>query len=113
MACLSQSFVLDESSISNRSIQVLKLQFSLIDQISDLVFERSAIFRGVTWISAMIVALSMGIVPSWKWGPEKCQLNWLDLTHLYQLWKQLSVSDGNRVLSWFVLFHLLSIRFAF
>ena len=93
-------------------IQILKLQFSLVDQISDLVFECSAIFRRVTWIPAMVVALSVGIVPSWKWEPESCQLNWLDVTHLYQLWKQLGVSDGNGVLSWFVLLKLLSIRFA-
>ena len=45
----------------------------------------------------MVVALSVGIVLSWKWGPERCQLNWLDVIHPYQLWKQLSVSDGNEV----------------
>ena len=66
----------------------------------------------MTWIPAMVVASSVGIVPSWKWGPERCQLNWLDVTYFYQLWKQLDVSDGNEVPSWFVLFNLLSIRFA-
>ena len=94
------------------SIQILKLQFSIVDQISDLVFECSAIFHGVTWIPAMVVALSVGMVPSRKWGSERCQLNWLDVTHFYQFWKQLGVSDGNRIPSWFVLLKLLSIRFA-
>ena len=60
----------------------------------------------------MIVASSVGIVPSWKWGPEKCQLNWLDVTNLYQFWEQLDVSDENRVLSGLVLVNLLSARFA-
>ena len=66
----------------------------------------------MTWIPAMVVALSVGIVPSWKWGPKRCQLNWLDVSHPYQLWKQLSVNDGNGVPSWFVLLKILSIRFA-
>ena len=60
----------------------------------------------------MIVSLSVGIVPTWKWGLERCQLNWLDVTHLYQLWKQLGVSDENGVPSWLVLLNLLSVRFA-
>ena len=43
----------------------------------------------------MVVTSNVGVVPSWKWGREGWQLNWLDVTHPYQLWKQLSVSDGN------------------
>ena len=96
----------------NRSIQILKLQFSIIDQILDLVFEPSAIFCRVTWIPAMVVASSMGIVPSWKWGPERCQLNWLDVTTLYQFWEQFSVSDGDGIPLGLVLVDLLSVRFA-
>ena len=96
----------------NWSIQILKLQFSIIDQISDLVFECGAIFRGMIWIPAMVVASSVGIVPSWKWGPERCQLNWLDVTNLYQFWEQLSVSNRDGVLSGLVLVNFLSTTFA-
>ena len=45
-------------------IQIFKLQFSIIDQFSDLVFECGAIFRGMTWIFVVVVASSVGIVPS-------------------------------------------------
>ena len=96
----------------NWSIQILKVQFSIIDQILDLVFECDTIFRGMTWIPAMVVASSVGIVPSWKWGSEWCQLNWLNVTNLYQLWEQLSVSDRDGVPSGPDLVNLLSIRFA-
>ena len=60
----------------------------------------------------MIVASSVGIVPSWKWGPERCQLNWLNVTDFYQLWEQLGVSDGDEVPSGLVLVNLLSVMFA-
>ena len=60
----------------------------------------------------MVVASSMGIVPSWKRGSEWHQLNRLDVTTLYQLWEQLGVSDGNRVPSGLVSVNLLSTRFA-
>ena len=96
----------------NRSIQILKLQFFIIDQILDLTSEPSAIFCRVTWIPAMVVASSIGIVPSWKWRLERCQLNWLDVTTLYQLWEQFSVSDGDGIPSGLVLVDFWSVRFA-
>ena len=46
------------------SIQIPELQFSNVDQISNLVFECSTIFCGMTWIPTMVVALSVGIVSS-------------------------------------------------
>ena len=60
----------------------------------------------------MIIASSVGIVPSGKWRLERCQLNWLDVINLYQLWEQLSVSDVDGVPLGFVLVNLLSARFA-
>ena len=60
----------------------------------------------------MIVASSAGIVPSWKWGPERCQLNWLDVTNLYQPWEHLDVSDGDGLPSGLVLVNILSAMFA-
>ena len=47
----------------------------------------------------MVVTSSMGIVPSEKWGPKRCQMNWLNVADLYQLWEQLGVSNGDGVLS--------------
>ena len=94
------------------SIQILKLQFSIIDQISDLVFERGAIFCGITWIPSMIVASSVGIVPSEKRGPKRRQKNWLNVTDIYQLWEQLGVSNKDGIPSGFVLVNLLSARFS-
>ena len=76
------------------------------------MFECGASFRGITWIPAMVVASSVGIVPSWKWGSEWCQLNWLNVTNLYQLWERLNVSDRYGVPSGLVLVNLLYIRFA-
>ena len=59
----------------------------------------------------MVVTSSVGIVPSWKWGSEGCQLKWLNMTNLYQLWEQLGfVSDGVGVPLGFV--SLLSAGFA-
>ena len=60
----------------------------------------------------MIVTSSVSIVPSGKWRPKRCQLNWLDVTNLYQLWEWLDVSDGDGILSGLVLVNLLSARFA-
>ena len=59
----------------------------------------------------MVVTSSVGIVPSWKWGPERCQLKWLNVTNLYQFWEQLDVSDGDGVPLWLVFVNLLSVRF--
>ena len=69
-------------------------------------------FHGMTWIPDMVVTSSMGIVPSEKWGPKRCQMNWLNATNLYQLWKQLGVSNGDWVPSGLVFVNLLSARFA-
>ena len=66
----------------------------------------------MTWIPDMVVTSSVGIVPSWKWESERCQMNWLNVTNLYQLWEQLGVSDGDGVPSRLVLFNLSSARFA-
>ena len=60
----------------------------------------------------MVVTSSVGIVPFWKWESERCQMNWLNVTNLYQLWEQLGVSDGDGVPLDFVLVSLLSIGFA-
>ena len=76
------------------------------------MFECSAIFRGMIWIPGMVVTSSAGIVPSGKWGPKRWQMNWLDMTNLYQLWEQLGVNNGDGVPSELVLINLLSARFA-
>ena len=68
-------------------IQILKCQFPIIDQLLDLRFEWGVIFRGMTWILAVAVASSVGIVPFWKWGSERCKLKWLDVTTSYQFWE--------------------------
>ena len=60
----------------------------------------------------MIIASSVGIVPSWKRGLERCQLNCLNVTNLYQLREQLGVSNGDGVPSGLVLANLLSARLA-
>ena len=60
----------------------------------------------------MVVTSSVGIVPSEKWGPKRCQINWLNVTNLYQLWEQLSVSNGDEVPSGLVFASLLSAIFA-
>ena len=56
----------------------------------------------------MVVTSSMGIVPPWKWGPEWCQLNWLNVIDFYQFWEQLSVNDGDGIPSGLVLVNFLS-----
>ena len=76
------------------------------------MFECSAIFYGITWIPGVVVTSSVGIVPSGKWGLKRCQMDLLNVTNLYQLWEQLSVSNGDGVLSLLVLVNLLSVRFA-
>ena len=76
------------------------------------MFECGAIFRGMTWILRMVVTSSVGIVPSWKWGPKRCQLKWLNVTNLYQFWEQLGVSDRDGVPSGLVLVNPLFARFA-
>ena len=59
----------------------------------------------------MVVALSVGIVPPWKWGPKGWQLKWLNMTNFYQLWEQFGVSDGDGVPLGFVVVSLLSAGF--
>ena len=66
----------------------------------------------MTWIFGMVVTSNVGIVPSGKWGPKRCQMNWHNVTNLYQLWEQLGVSNGDGVLSGLVLVNLFSARFA-
>ena len=85
VSLLSRHFHLCPKRVFDLSwpIQIFKRQFSIIDQILDLVFECGAIFCRMTWIPIMLVVSSVGIVPSWKWGSERCQLNWFNVTNLY------------------------------
>ena len=53
----------------------------------------------MTWILGVVVTLDIIIVPSREWGPKRCQMNWLNVADLYQLWEQLGVSNGDGVLS--------------
>ena len=61
----------------------------------------------------MVVASNVGIVPSGKWGLERCQIKWRYEATLYLLWEQLSVGDRDRdkVPLCRVLVSLLSARF--
>ena len=59
----------------------------------------------------MVVTSSVGIVSSGKWGPKRYQMNWLNVTNLYQLWEQLGVSNGDEVPSELVIVTLLFTRF--
>ena len=59
----------------------------------------------------MIVTSNASIVPFGKWEPKRCQIKWLNMTNLYQLWEQVGVSDGDEVLSGLVLVNLSSARF--
>ena len=60
----------------------------------------------------MVVVSSVGIVPSWKWWSERCQLNWLEVTNSYQLWEYFGVADGDGVPLGLVLINFLSVGFA-
>ena len=60
----------------------------------------------------MVVASSVGIVPFWESGSERCKLNWLDVTISYQLWEYFGVANVDGIPSGLVFVNLLSVGFA-
>ena len=68
------AFASNRSSTPTGPFDSSNFNFPKLDQILDFVFEGVAIFCRVTWNPSVVVVSNIDIVPSEKWGPERCQI---------------------------------------